>query len=61
MARGAFALGADILDQTTALVGKAKRSRAMIQLLGRLLADEVMCTVRQAQRIQNSLYDPWSF
>ena len=56
MARGAFALGADIMDQTTKLYHHGKQLSADDPALGRILAEELVDTVNQARRIQNSLY-----
>lgn len=56
MARGAFALGADIMDQTVQLDTKRQQLSTGDPFLDRLLAEEELSTVRQAQEIQKSLY-----
>lgn len=57
MARGAFALGADIMDQTAMLFAKGKALSGGDPVLSRLLAEEVVNTLDQARHIQNSLFE----
>lgn len=54
--RGAFALGADIMDQTVQLYHKGAQLAGDDPVLGRILADELHTTVRKAQSIQKNLF-----
>ena len=57
MARGAAALGADIMDLTVELYNHGKRNAGDDPMLGRVMADEFTHTVRNMQDIQDSLYE----
>lgn len=61
MARGAFALGADIMEQTAMLYIKGKMLAGDEPALGRALADEWAATVHQAQEIQRNLFEGRGF
>lgn len=61
MARGAFALGADIMAQTAMLWANGKMLAGDDPALGRILGDEFANTVYQARRIQNSLFEGRGF
>lgn len=57
MARGAFALGADIMNETTKLYHHGKQLSGDEPALGRILAEELYNTVKKAEAIQDSLYE----
>ena len=61
MARGAFALAADIMDGANALDDKAERMAGDNPRKQRILGEIELNAIRQTMRIQNSLYDPFGF